>query len=229
MKRLLTFDQLNELSNWSLVRSYLDKMWNEIIELDNYCKREMFHNYNYSLLEFSYPIKFENKIEKILSKYIKELETIDIHSVYTFTKFFEPGMSYCYFTIKNKYTKRVRPNKYVYHCSSIENRESILKNGLIPKKHSDSKNYKNDKSFSYPAAIFATNTGVDNVWRKNTSDVWKIDTENLSNKWRYDLNLYTNNFTREIMTYDPIPPEHLELVKKVSEKPSLSFAEINNL
>jgi hypothetical protein len=195
MKRLLTFDQLNELSNWSLVRSYLDKMWNEIIKIDSFieknCRREMYHNENYSVLEFKYPVKFETKIEKIIKKHIKDFETIDIHATYSFTKFFEPGMSRCSVIIKNKYTKRVKPNKYIYHCSLPENRESILKNGLTPKQHSESKDYFGMKTLTYSSSIFATNSSIDDVWKSNR-DVWKIDTENLPNKWWYDLNLYSS-------------------------------------
>lgn len=234
MKRLLTFDQLNELSNWSLVKSYLDKMWSEISKIDSFiennCKREMFHNDNYSVLEFKYPVKFETKIEKIIKKHTKELENNNIHISYSFTKFIEPGMSRCSIIIKNKYTKRVKPNKYIYHCSPLENRESILKNGLIPKRHSESKDYKQMNVLTYSPSIFATNSSMNDVWKSNR-DVWRIDTENLPNKWWYDLNLY-NKYgygNTAIMTYDPIPPEHLELVKKVSEKPSLSFSEINNM
>jgi hypothetical protein len=233
MKRLLTFDQLNELSNWNQVKPYLDDMWNEIIKTDNYIekylKREIYHNSNYTHFEFKYPTGVEKEINDIIEKYIEKLEKIDIHVVFSFYRSSEMGLKICYIIIKNKYTKEVKTNRYVYHCSPAENRESIFENGLIPKKHSESKKYKNDKSFSYPAAIFATNTGIDNVWRKDTLDVWRIDTKNLPNKWWYDLNLYTDDTTREIMTYDHISPEYLELVKPVSDKPSMSFSEINNL
>ena len=232
MKRLLTFDQLNELSNLSLVESYLNKIREEILKIDNSIPihKLIYHYGTYSFLEFIYPIIFENKIEKILKKYTNKLEVIDIHISYNLTKTIELNMKRCTIYIKNKYSKRIKPNRYVYHCSPSENRESILKNGLIPKKHSESKDYKFQKEISYSPAIFATNSGIDGIW-KSQRDVWKIDTKDLPNKWWYDLNFYSK-YSRsrdEIMTYEPIPPEHLELVSKVSEKPSLTFAEINNL
>ena len=100
MKRLLTtYKQLNEkLSNFNLIKSYLNNMWKEILSITNLCDKEIFHNLNYILLEFNYYVEYEKEIEKVIKKYIKKLEIIDIISNYTLSKF--SGRSKCSFIIK---------------------------------------------------------------------------------------------------------------------------------
>jgi hypothetical protein len=124
------------------------------------------------------------------------------------------GKDFIKIFIKNIHTKRVKPNKYVYHCSDFKNRNSILEHGLKLTDHSDS-NYKHESSLVYPPSIFATNDGKDSIWGFGNDDIWEIDTEKLPNKWWYDLNLYNNGHeTISIMTFEPIPPKFIKLISE---------------
>jgi len=103
----------------------------------------------------------------------------------------------------------VIPNRYVYHKSGTINRDSISKNGLIPKGKSgtwleDTKIYGN--------VIFATNSENTDDWFDSTwdDDVYKIDTMGLKNKWFIDPNFGKKYF--HIITFDPIPPKNIELI-----------------
>lgn len=110
--------------------------------------------------------------------------------------------------IKDLHTMRVKPPRYIYHFSDKKNRESILKNGLLPKESKDSERWK-EISLSYPPAVFAT-LDRDVMWYH---DEWKIDTENLDNKWWKDINFFIpNSETNAIMTFGNIPIECLTLV-----------------
>ena len=114
---------------------------------------------------------------------------------------------------------KVEPTRYVYHSTSVENRDSILKNGLIPKSSDDSKEWVYGIHLSYPKAIFATmvnlETGIINPWKSdNTVDIWRIDTNKLNNEWFVDLNYVDEKDNKHIMTFQPIPPKYLEIAKK---------------
>lgn len=121
--------------------------------------------------------------------------------------------------IKDLYSKRFNPPKYLYHSSSSENRESIKKNGL--KKIEFSKGNWTLESLKnyYPPSVFAT-VEKDGWYNKVIKgDVWRIDTTNLKNIWWEDLNFYRHEDPNKepvdcVMTFDSIPTEHLELVHK---------------
>ena len=88
---------------------------------------------------------------------------------------------------------KVEPTRYVYHSTSVDNRDSILKNGLIPKSSDESKEWVYGIHLSYPKAIFVTmvnlETGIINSWKNDNSvDIWRIDTNKLNNEWFVDLN-----------------------------------------
>ena len=108
---------------------------------------------------------------------------------------------------KDIHNSRVKPDKYVYHFSNKENRQDILKNGLLPKSHKSSTNWKHVNDLAYPPAIFAINHPTDN-WRDDM-DKWKIDTSILPNKWWMDLNFYKRKDV--VMTFDSIPLNCIEL------------------
>lgn len=211
MKRLLTFKQLNEtFSNWTLVRDYADKMWNELHKSGCY-KREIFHEPEhmkiyYDCLKDDSIIK---SIEKILKKWRNNLLTIDILLSYNYFALKKYGQFTVF--VKSIYTKRVKTSRYVYHCSNFKNRESILQNGLIPKEHKESKEWASMVWLDYPPSVFATDGGLMNTWHTNV-DIWRIDTKGLTNKWWYDLNLFAEG-KNYIMTFESIPPENIQLAK----------------
>lgn len=112
--------------------------------------------------------------------------------------------------LKNFNAKRIKPQKYVYHSSPEQFRQSILQNGLLPK---ENKTHNWCTYLDYPPAIFAINPTHKNLefWSEH-GDVWKINTEKLPNKWYYDLNL-SHIRQDAIMTFEPIPKEYIKLYK----------------
>ena len=116
------------------------------------------------------------------------------------------------FFIKNTKTIRIKPKRFVYHYSPKENREDIEKFGLIPQSFENSKEWNKfgHLELEYEDAIFAVT--IDNLAWDAEYDKWEIDTLHLKNKWWKDLNfsIKENAF---IMTFEPIPPEFLELDK----------------
>ncbi len=108
--------------------------------------------------------------------------------------------------IKNIHTNRVKPSKYVYHYSNIENRDNILKNGLKIMSHKGSKDWSNEISLEYPDAIFAVNSNTD-IWKKG--DKWQIDTTKIKNTWWQDLNFKKRPDL--VMTFSDIPKDAIKL------------------
>ena len=121
-----------------------------------------------------------------------------------------------YIFIKDLYTKRYYPNgKFLFHRSSSKNRESITKNGLEPREFNTGNWTLESYHLYYPPTVFAT-PEIDG-WHQG-SDIWKINTKGLKNQWWEDLNFYRHEDPqkrpiRAVMTFDPIPPDRLKLIK----------------
>ena len=113
-----------------------------------------------------------------------------------------------YFFIKDLYVDRVKPPKYVYHVSDPEHRDSILRYGLLPRPGN-----KWHQSLNYPPAIFVSKNIDSLFFDDDMADIWKIDTENLKNKWWKDLNLTSKN-KNHIMTYEAIPVDNISLYRE---------------
>jgi hypothetical protein len=145
-------------------------------------------------------------IEKISKKWEKKLFENNVSIKHGKTDDLITGeLRTCYFLrFKTIKTQRVKPQKYVYHnTNSEENRDNILKFGLIPKTNI------NWKHIDYPPAIFAVNSDDErDIW--GGKYLFRIDTTNLKNKWWYDLNFPIGYVS--IMTFEPIGPEYLELI-----------------
>jgi len=115
--------------------------------------------------------------------------------------------------VKDLYTKRYFPKRYLYHRTKKSNRESIREKGLEPKEFTSGNWTFESFDLSYPPTIFATETK--NGWQWGGTDVWRIDTKGLRNKWWEDLNFYKNYDQRDsdaVMTFDTIPPNNLKLL-----------------
>lgn len=115
---------------------------------------------------------------------------------------------------KDLYTKRFIPPKYVYHVTKAKNRKSIKENGLIPMEFSKGNWTFESLRLYYPPTVFAALEPTGHYNGLLGDDVWRIDTTNLKNKWWEDLNFYKHKKKDKIdyvMTFEPIPPDHLEL------------------
>jgi len=243
MKRLMSFKSLNEaIHNESLVIHEIKRMFSEISKINPLKKDNLSFDNNIEkdkrgkdTKEFHFILqridpKFQSKIEKIMKKYQSVVfPKIDIIMKYKehrhadmklkdgddpldFTVLDTYTLSYTVY-LKNIYIQRVKPSRFVYHCSDKKNRNSIKKNGLIPKSDKESKIWQYQSDVIYPAAVFATNN---TLWDA-TNDVWVIDTKGLPNKWWYDLYFRKESNDGKILTFEPIPPSHLELIDKQKE------------
>ena len=110
------------------------------------------------------------------------------------------------------------PERYVYHVTTKDKRDSILKEGLIPKASEHSSwGFKNDED-QYPPMVFANNTEfihdffylLEGGYVDEKFDVWKIDTELFDGNWYADLNL--NGLRDYVCTPEKIPIEVLTLM-----------------
>lgn len=212
------FHKINELiRNSNLTRSYADKISKEIEQFTEKVK------FKYELNQVRYLLIVSNLMEseiprliKVLDRYKMLLEKEDIILSYqqndSCSK--EDKIQWNVF-FKGKYTRRVKPNRFIYHFSSSSEfvKNNILKNGLIPYKHSDSQTWLKNAALEYPNAIFAVNNDSQS-WA--AGHIFKIDTEGLTNKWWEDLNFEVGT-TDLIMTFEPIPPSHIELLDTQQE------------
>jgi hypothetical protein len=109
-------------------------------------------------------------------------------------------------SIKNNF----KINKFVYHKSNPLYRNDIIKNGLKPKRGEQWLSNTQIKG----NAIFATNSENKEDWFDSNydDDIWKISTENLSNKWLQDPNYERD--TKHVFTQENIPPKYLTLFYK---------------
>jgi hypothetical protein len=212
MKKIFTYSELiNEellIKNRKLVESYTKEIKNEVLKAISPSDVEFFlepPKATSDIVLFIYNLK-ESEIkyvEKIAKKWQNRLLENNISIRHGVSKSSRSDWQIVYTLIfRNIKTQRVKPKKYVYHFTATEeSKNNILKFGLIPK---TGVNWKN---IDYPDAIFAINDESE-LW--NGRYVFRIDTTNLKNKWWYDLNFPIGS--KLIMTFEPIGPEHLELL-----------------
>jgi len=112
---------------------------------------------------------------------------------------------------KDIHLNRIKPDKYVYHSTHPNNYKSIMEHGLLLRTNNTW-----ESELHYPLSIFAMN-GVDTekieLWNKG-SDVWRIDTTHLPNKWYNDLNIPSYKRKGPIMTFEPIGIEYLKYMNE---------------
>ena len=115
--------------------------------------------------------------------------------------------------LKDLFMKRIKPPRYVYHKTSKEVRDSILKNGLIP-----SKNEGEYGRFSYDKPFVFASIKADKLFSHRYHydpkdyDIWIIDTTKIDNIWFVDFNFPNDN--NHIITETPVP---VSALKRVTE------------
>ncbi len=232
MKHLLTFHKLNEtVSNELLVKSYMKSILRDINKVEKlkagnvkYDKeRQRFHELEIRHLT----IESHNIVIRILNSW--EIKLIRLGAILSYSYSMLPDLefksddpdsfdmkttgkfSYTYkLFIKDIHNSRIKPDRFVYHFSNKENRSLILKDGLIPKSHKFSTNWKHSNDLAYPPALFAINHQTD-TWRDDM-DKWRIDTSKIANKWWMDLNFHKRDDV--VMTFEAIPLDCIELCSK---------------
>lgn len=211
---------LEGVHNDQHMKYYMGKMKDELELSSNVWNFNNVNYIDYDMIKFTCGINKDviRGIKRTLDRYSRILLKSNIYMVYNH---FDHDTDRNYFKVffKSLYTQRVKPRKSIYHVSRKKNRKSIFENGLQLKSHSESESWSESKQFSYPPAVFATNSekGFDDIWSTDGSgDVWEIDTTNLPNKWWFDLNFYWNNEYQQfkhIMTFEPIPAKYLKLIR----------------
>ena len=109
----------------------------------------------------------------------------------------------------------VDPKSPLYHATTYKNRESIRKNGLVPKLGIYTKNYTKNKNlgFELPPMVFACQEER-GLYRTYGGDLWEIDLNKVDVKWYHDPIHYkgTGLKFKWYMTLDSIPPSALRLI-----------------
>lgn len=227
MKYLLTFKEsrINELvKNPQTRKFYADKISKDISKYINEVSFKYTFDEEKSVLEIR-NIEEEDipELTKTLNYYKNLLLKEDIILTFSHQKVLlnpirkveEVAKYGYYFTVrfKSKYSRRVKPQRYIYHFSPTSDtiRDNILRNGLIPMKQGDSSTWGRLPHLEYPNAIFAVNNDRD-VWVAGYN-IFRIDTQGLKNQWWEDFNFEIGT-TDLIMTFEKIPPEHIELLGK---------------
>lgn len=207
---------LNEQSNIDL--KYWMKFVLDEIEFIEPIKRIDSKKKSYNQIKVSFS-KTDKETNNKLKQKLTELKDYLLENGIVISFF----VNYSDVEIYFKRIVRVEPTRYVYHSTSVENRDSILKSGLIPKSSDESKEWFYGIHLSYPKAIFATmvdlKTGIINPWKNDDNvDIWRIDTNELNNEWFIDLNYVDEKDNKHIMTFQPIPSKYLEIAKKGIKK-----------
>lgn len=114
--------------------------------------------------------------------------------------------------VKDLFTRRVKPPRYIYHVTKSSNVENILKNGLELKSREEG-NFSKELDLHYPPSIFASKD--EDEWHVEDSVTLEIDTKGLDNKWWQDLNLFNDKLPENdtyMMTFKSISPNHIKLI-----------------
>ena len=124
--------------------------------------------------------------------------------------------------ILEEYTKQLKdmlvpanPKGKLHHYSSYQNRESIQKNGLIPKVGRQTTNY---MSKQFPDVepmplIFTQDPKHGNFFGVYGNDIWEIDLSKVNAKWYHDpIHKDDGNNWAFYVTTDPIPPSAIKLI-----------------
>ena len=207
------FKIFEHINNFKLMNYYLE---DTLSKIEKWCHKNSFsYNFDVSKGISGYlfaKIRLDDKdtFSVRISKFLNSLKgNLLNHNIILS---YEIGEQFLRIYLKNIKIERVKPDKYLYHSSKKEFRDSIIEHGLIPKYAG---NWTGE--LEYPPAVFAINGVISKghgFWRQSV-DIWKIDTTDLPNQWWSDLNLGSDK--GHIMTFDPIPPKYLTLFQKEIE------------
>ena len=101
------------------------------------------------------------------------------------------------------------PGRYVFHTSNPIFRDSISREGLVPKGKSEA--WLSTTKISGKAIFAVDSERQEAAWDSGyDDDIYKVDTDGLSNRWYYDPNF--GEGSDRIVTFDPIPKDRVELV-----------------
>ena len=109
----------------------------------------------------------------------------------------------------------VKPKSPLHHYSSYKNRESIQKNGLIPKIGKQTINYSshNAPDFELAPMVFAQDVRHGNFFGVYGNDIWEIDLNKSNVKWYKDpIHKDDGNEWDFYVTLESIPPHAIKLV-----------------
>lgn len=111
----------------------------------------------------------------------------------------------------NTHLVQVAPNRYLYHTSNPIFRDTISREGLVPKGKGES--WLSDTDID-GEVIFAVNSDDKGDWWDSTydDDIYRIDTSGLSNTWYVDPNFDLED--KRVITFEKIPPASIELIHK---------------
>lgn len=101
------------------------------------------------------------------------------------------------------------PGRYVYHTSNPIFRDSISREGLVPKGKSEA--WLSNTKISGKVIFAVDSERQEAAWDSGyDDDIYRVDTAGLSNRWYYDPNF--GEASDRIVTFDPIPKDRVELV-----------------
>lgn len=101
------------------------------------------------------------------------------------------------------------PGRYVFHTSNPIFRDSISREGLVPKGKSEA--WLSNTKIAGKAIFAVDSERQEDAWESGyDDDIYRIDTDGLSNRWYYDPNF--GEGSDRIVTFDPIPKDRVELV-----------------
>jgi len=124
--------------------------------------------------------------------------------------------------------KKVKVGRYLIHKSMPENREEILKNGIIPKVGERYSIDNGKNTYNRMGAIFATNSENKKDWFGEDwdEDIWRIDTKLIPNVEWYKDKMFSFNRSgfpfpflyKHVVTLQNIPTNAIELIHKGTGK-----------
>ena len=101
------------------------------------------------------------------------------------------------------------PGRYVFHTSNPIFRDSISREGLVPKGKSEA--WLSNTKIAGKAIFAVDSERQEAAWDSGyDDDIYRVDTAGLSNRWYYDPNF--GEGSDRIVTFDPIPKDRVELV-----------------
>jgi len=194
-EKLVHYFILNTISKIKNINNNIDIEFNFNADIrDDYFSFEIFNNNSQLKKTESELLKLSKKLSRS-GTYLNWVKRLNPHII-DFKVYFKDV----------KLNRKTVP-KILYHVSNKKNRNSILTNGL---KIMPNINFDFLADLGRPDAIF-TSSDL-SFWSAHVSDsdIWKIDTNKIKNKWFKDFNIPHTNIS--FITYENIPKEAITLI-----------------